>query len=166
MGLLKQRPGLVVAANTYTSEPVGVGADAAIVRVVARMVLAGRRADRLAVVRVAALGTAHQALQQVFRSAQTEPGTTPVLLELLVNGSEYGGIHDRRHWDVQPVLKGRVPMAGRITRLEGPPTLSPQTWPQWPSLRLSKRSHPHVGRVIYHVTSGRTVPEGFPYATL
>jgi pimeloyl-ACP methyl ester carboxylesterase len=45
----------------------------------ARMVLAGRRADCLAVIRVAALGTAHQALQQVFRSAQTEPSTTPVL---------------------------------------------------------------------------------------
>src|SRR6266700_7187700 len=120
MGLLKQRTGLqphpyvqqvrsdlVVAAHAYTSEPVGIGADAAVVRVVARMVLAGRRADRLAVVRVAALGTAHQTLEQVFRPAQTEPGTTPVLLELLVNGSEYGGIHDRRHWDVQPVLRGR-----------------------------------------------------------
>ena len=74
------RPNLVIAAHAFTPESVSIGPKATVVGVAARVVLACGGADRLAILGVAALGTAHQALQQVARSAPTLASMASIVL--------------------------------------------------------------------------------------
>ena len=73
-------PDLRVVAEPMTTKAVGVAADAAVVRVMARVMLGRARADLFAIVRIAAPGAADQSLQEVARPALPLPRPLTILL--------------------------------------------------------------------------------------
>src|SRR4051812_18436303 len=123
------------------------------------MILALGWADCFALKGISAVSATQQALQEVSRAPLALPCMTSVLLELLLDRGEHGGIHERRHRNIQPILWWHVVIASRPARLQGLPPLSSETGSQRSSASFAERGHPHVSRIFQYVPDGGTVPD-------
>src|SRR5262245_61506572 len=119
------RAALPVVAHALTAEAIGIGPDAAVVRVVTRLALPRRPAERLAVVGVAARPTDQQALQQIAGAAPTRAAAPPVLLELFGYRREQFRRNQGRDLDGDAVGLGRVVDGTGATRLRLLPAQRP-----------------------------------------
>ena len=89
---------LLVVADALTTETVGIGSDAAIIRVLLAT-FAGGFADLFAIVGIAAMPAHAQALKQIGCTAATLTRPLAILLQLFFNSNEQGFTDDRRNWN-------------------------------------------------------------------
>src|SRR5262249_29945967 len=97
------RPHLGIGTEAVAPEAIGISADTAVVGVGPGPPFPGARTQRFAVEGIAAVLTLEYALQQIPCPTTRLAGMRAVFLQLLLHRSEYLGLNDGRHWDVQPI---------------------------------------------------------------
>ena len=101
-------PNLPVPAHPLATKPVRIRPGAAVIGIAALLALAGRQADRLAVVGIPALLAHQQALQQMPSAPFALPTAPTVLGQLLLDGAKEILANDRRHGNVDPLITGNI----------------------------------------------------------
>src|SRR3954449_11489930 len=152
------RAHLRVRAHALAAEAVGVAAAAAVVGVGARLALRGRRADRLAVIGVAAPPADEQALQKVALATRALPAAAPVLLELLPDGLEQPAIDQRRTRHAEPFgRRHAIDPVGPAGLLAAAPH-RPQPDRPRPDPGLAEGGRPGVGGILEDAPHRRAIP--------
>src|SRR4051794_791287 len=152
------RAHLRVRAHALAAEAVGVAAAAAVVGVGARLALRGRRADRLAVIGVAAPPADEQALQKVALATRALPVAAPVLLELLPDGLEQPAIDQRRNRHAEPFgRRHAIDPVGPAGLLAAAPH-RPQPDRPRPDPGLAEGGRPGVGGILEDAPPRRAIP--------
>jgi hypothetical protein len=95
---------LPVGAHPLAAEAIRIGTETAVVGIVARMSFARTGAEGFAIIRIAALLAADQALQQIPCSASALASMLAIFGQLLGDGSEEGFLHQGGHRDTNPFL--------------------------------------------------------------
>ena len=95
----------------------GIGTQAAIVGVIPRVSFARTGAERFAVISIAALLAADQALQQIPCSALALPGMLAIFRQLLGHCHKEGFLHQGRHRNANPLLRIDIPWQGLVSGL-------------------------------------------------
>jgi hypothetical protein len=156
------RSDLLGLADPGSLESVGIRADAAVVGVVPLFALAGFDAYWLPVKGIPTLLALHQSLQEICRTASTDPRLFSILLQLLLGGLEQFRRHDRGDWHQMPFLGRDIVDGMSPSRLLGMSTSRVQPLAHGAQARLSKGSRALVGRVPEHGPHLGPVPCSLP----
>jgi hypothetical protein len=81
-------PYLYIITDSLSAKTIGIGADTAVVGIVAHLALGRFSADRFAIVGILAVGTDEQALEEVTGAALALPRPFSVFFQLQLNGVE------------------------------------------------------------------------------
>src|SRR5262249_34063888 len=162
----QSRPHLGMLTEPLTAKAVRIRAQTAVIGVRTRLAFAGTRAQAFPVEGIATVLALEQALQQIQGTpARLLPGMAFVLLQLLLHGREYRGLHERGDRDRDPVLRCD------ITGGDGTPwryrtmALGAQPGPQRLQTRLTKRRCPLIGRIFQDAPYHTPVPHGLARAS-
>src|SRR5215510_3905579 len=154
-------PHLRIVADTLAPKAVGVCPQTAVIGVGARLAFAGTRAQAFAIEGIATVLALEQALQQIQGPPARLAGMALVLPQLVLDGREYFGLHQRWDRDRDPVLWGDIMDGDGAARLHGPVALGPQLGAPRLQAGLAKRRGPLIGRILQDAPHDTAVPDGF-----
>jgi hypothetical protein len=156
---------LWIRADAPSSKSVGIRADAAVVGVLARAPLCRGLRNGFTVESVTAAGADHEPLQQVASPSCISLRQPTISLQLLTGRGEHLDRDDRRHADVDPLLRRLVAICALAPARSW--ALAPDRAQQSPPLdrlRLPVRRLTDVGRVAEKRPYRGTIPARRPPA--
>src|SRR5215831_3871248 len=154
-------PYLRILTNPLTAKAIRVCAQAAIIGVGAWLAFPSTRAEALPVEGIATVLALEQALQEIPGAPARLPGMALVLPQLVLDGREHRGLHERRDRDRDPVLRGNITDGDGPARLHGPMALGSQPGPQGLQAGLAKRRGSLIGRILQEAPHDTPIPDGF-----
>src|SRR5215471_11587897 len=154
-------PYLRILTNPLTAKAIRVCAQAAIIGVGAWLAFPSTRAEALPVEGIATVLALEQALQEIAGAPARLPGMALVLPQLVLDGREHRGLHERRDRDRDPVLRGNITDGDGPARLHGPMALGSQPGPQGLQAGLAKRRGSLIGRILQEVLYDIPILDGF-----
>ena len=110
------------------------------------------------IIRVVALATRQQALQQKTRPALLLPEPLLILLQLRLAGRKHRRRNQRRHRDGNLLLRGHFFCRDRPAGLQGLATLGAEAVVERLGAPASERRLPDIGGVLEHAPHRRPVP--------
>src|SRR4051812_42765221 len=148
----------LVCAQAFAAKPICITAATPIVRIMAPPAFGRCQADRLAIIRITALPTDHQPLQQIALAAGALPATLSVLRQLLARRLGQREVDQGWNRHADPRLRGHVEYTVGAARLFGTSAHRAQAGRQRTDPGLAKGRRAGIGGVLEDAPHGRSIP--------